>query len=51
MDGAIASEHGIGVAKTAWWRQSSDPGSIELARLVKETLDPSSILNPSVFWG
>jgi FAD/FMN-containing dehydrogenase len=51
MGGAIASEHGIGVAKTDWWRRTTDPGSIELARRVKEALDPNRILNPGVFWG
>ena len=51
MGGAIASEHGIGVAKTGWWRRTTDPGSIELARRVKEALDPNRILNPQVFWG
>jgi FAD/FMN-containing dehydrogenase len=49
--GAIASEHGIGVAKTDWWRRSTDRGSIDLARRVKTAMDPESILNPSVFWG
>jgi FAD/FMN-containing dehydrogenase len=49
MDGAIASEHGIGVAKTKWWRRSMDPAAVELARRFKETLDPRRILNPNVF--
>jgi FAD/FMN-containing dehydrogenase len=51
LGGVIASEHGIGVAKTEWWRRSTDPTAIELARRVKETLDPGRILNPGVFWG
>jgi FAD/FMN-containing dehydrogenase len=51
MGGVIASEHGIGVAKTEWWRKSMDPASLDLARRVKDALDPSSIFNPSVLWG
>jgi FAD/FMN-containing dehydrogenase len=51
LGGAIASEHGIGIAKTGWWRKSTDRASIDLARRVKTAMDPSSILNPSVFWG
>jgi FAD/FMN-containing dehydrogenase len=51
MRGAIASEHGIGVAKAEWWRRSTAQSSVELARRVKEAMDPAGILNPSVFWG
>jgi FAD/FMN-containing dehydrogenase len=51
LGGAIASEHGIGVAKTDWWQRTTDPAAIELARRVKHSLDPKGILNPGVFWG
>jgi FAD/FMN-containing dehydrogenase len=51
LGGAIASEHGVGVAKTDWWRQTTDPAAIELARGIKHALDPKGILNPGVFWG
>ncbi|MGH8913993.1 MAG: FAD-binding oxidoreductase, partial [Acidimicrobiia bacterium] len=50
LGGVIASEHGIGVAKTDWWRRSSDPATLEFSRRIKEALDPSHILNPEVFW-
>jgi FAD/FMN-containing dehydrogenase len=51
LGGAIASEHGIGVAKTDWWRRTTDPAAIEFARRIKHSLDPQGILNPGVFWG
>jgi FAD/FMN-containing dehydrogenase len=51
LGGAIASEHGIGVAKSDWWRRATDPAAIELARRIKHSVDPKGILNPGVFWG
>ncbi|HSJ85270.1 MAG TPA: FAD-binding oxidoreductase [Acidimicrobiia bacterium] len=51
MDGVIASEHGIGVAKSAWWRASTDPATLAVNRRIKEAFDPARILNPEVFWG
>jgi len=51
MGGAIASEHGIGIAKAAWWRRTADPTFVAVSREIKEALDPGRILNPEVFWG
>ncbi|HEX5695812.1 MAG TPA: FAD-binding oxidoreductase [Acidimicrobiia bacterium] len=51
LEGAIASEHGIGVAKAAWWRRSTDSALVEANRRIKDALDPKGILNPEVFWG
>lgn len=51
LGGAMASEHGIGVAKASWWRRSTAPATIAFASRVKEALDPDRILNPEVFWG
>ena len=51
LGGAIASEHGIGVDKASWWRQTTDPSMLSQSRRIKEALDPANILNPRVFWG
>ena len=51
IDGVIASEHGIGVDKAAWWRRTAKPAVLEFQRRVKEALDPDRTMNPSVFWG
>lgn len=50
LGGVIASEHGIGVAKTDWWRRTTEPSVVTLARRVKDSLDPNGILNPAVYW-
>ncbi len=51
MGGAIASEHGIGVAKTRWWRSTTDEATLDLGRRIKGLFDPDAILNPEVLWG
>jgi FAD/FMN-containing dehydrogenase len=51
IDGVIASEHGIGVAKADWWRRTTEPAILEFQRRAKEALDPDRTMNPSVFWG
>lgn len=51
LGGVIASEHGIGVAKSRWWRRSTDPTAVAMHHRVKEAFDPGRILNPEVFWG
>lgn len=51
LGGAIAGEHGIGVAKSSWWRRSTDPGLLRVQRKIKDSLDPDHLLNPEVFWG
>ena len=50
LGGSVASEHGIGVAKGAWWRRATDPATLTAIRSIKAALDPNDILNPSVFW-
>ncbi|HSK07903.1 MAG TPA: FAD-binding oxidoreductase, partial [Acidimicrobiia bacterium] len=45
LDGVIASEHGIGLAKSLWWRRSTDPATLAMHQRVKEAFDPGRILN------
>jgi FAD/FMN-containing dehydrogenase len=51
LDGVIASEHGVGMAKSVWWRRSTDPATLAMHHRIKEAFDPGRILNPEVFWG
>jgi FAD/FMN-containing dehydrogenase len=51
LGGAIASEHGVGVAKSGWWRRTTDPTLLSVSRLIKQALDPKLLLNPEVLWG
>lgn len=44
--GSISAEHGIGMQKRAYLRESRSPEEIALMRLLKQTLDPKGILNP-----
>jgi glycolate oxidase len=47
--GAISGEHGIGLAKKAWWPLAA-PGAVRnLHRTIKRALDPRQILNPGKF--
>jgi FAD/FMN-containing dehydrogenase len=48
-DGAITGEHGIGLAKKAWWPLATSKELRELHRAVKNALDPLGILNPGKF--
>lgn len=44
--GTITAEHGVGVAKKSWLKQSRSESEIALMRTLKETMDPRGILNP-----
>jgi glycolate oxidase len=48
-NGVITGEHGIGLAKKAWWPAAASPELREMHRKVKESLDPKGILNPGKF--
>jgi glycolate oxidase len=44
--GAISGEHGIGIAKKAYFRSQTDPALIAIMKKIKKAFDPRNILNP-----
>ncbi|MEY4940082.1 MAG: hypothetical protein RIQ93_1817, partial [Verrucomicrobiota bacterium] len=46
MGGAISGEHGIGLAKTPFFRIQHSPAQVRAMQAVKHALDPRGILNP-----
>ena len=46
LGGTITGEHGVGVAKKPWVKQQMGDASHELMRQIKQTLGPTSLLNP-----
>jgi glycolate oxidase len=49
IGGAITGEHGIGLAKKRWWPRSASPTVRALHAAIKQTLDPTDLLNPGKF--
>lgn len=45
-EGTITAEHGVGMSKKGYLRQSRSEEEIELMRVLKRALDPDNILNP-----
>ncbi|HRF07875.1 MAG TPA: FAD-binding oxidoreductase [Xanthobacteraceae bacterium] len=45
-EGSISAEHGIGVLKRDLLAKSKDPVALGVMQAIKQTLDPSGILNP-----
>ena len=46
LDGQVSGEHGIGLAKRPYLKQSLQPESLALMRRIKTAFDPTNILNP-----
>ena len=46
LGGRIAAEHGIGIAKKEYLGMNLDKDTLDLARQLKNMLDPASLLNP-----
>ena len=42
----ISAEHGIGMLKKPYLKQSRSDAQVELMKLLKQTLDPQGVLNP-----
>jgi FAD/FMN-containing dehydrogenase len=50
LDGSIAAEHGIGVAKARWLEVDRGAADVAAMRAIKRALDPAGILNPGVIF-
>lgn len=46
LGGTISGEHGIGLAKTAFFAMEHSPAEVEAMKRVKRALDPNNVLNP-----
>ena len=44
--GSISAEHGIGMEKKPWLSESRSEAEINLMKAMKQTLDPTNLLNP-----
>ena len=49
-NGTFSAEHGVGQLKKAQYRQYHDTNSYNLAKLLKNTLDPNKIFNSAVLF-
>lgn len=46
VNGSISAEHGIGLDKKEYLKNSRNKEEIELMKLLKKSIDPKNILNP-----
>jgi FAD/FMN-containing dehydrogenase len=44
--GSVSAEHGIGIEKRQWLKNSRSPEEIQLMRSLKQLMDPGNLLNP-----
>ncbi len=51
MDGSFSAEHGIGLAKKSELIKYSPQSEVDLMKLIKKSLDPKNIMNPSKVLG
>jgi len=50
LGGAISGEHGIGLAKKAFYMEFEDPVRLALQRRIKAAFDPHNTLNPGTIF-
>ena len=48
--GTFSAEHGIGQLKCAWYALYNDKYSYNLAKQIKQLIDPQNIFNPGKIW-
>jgi glycolate oxidase len=48
LGGAISGEHGLGRAKSPYFRELADPAHLALLARIKDAFDPHGILNPGL---
>ena len=46
FEGSVSAEHGIGVEKRQWLKNSRSPQEIQLMHSLKQVMDPDNLLNP-----
>ena len=46
LDGSFSAEHGVGLSKLPSMARRKDPVALEVMRALKQTLDPSNLMNP-----
>ncbi|KAJ6594470.1 FAD-binding domain-containing protein [Mycena capillaripes] len=46
LDGTCTGEHGVGIGKKKYLTQELGPGTVELMKRIKRTIDPLGLFNP-----
>ncbi|EJT98506.1 hypothetical protein DACRYDRAFT_24534 [Dacryopinax primogenitus] len=46
LDGTCTGEHGVGIGKREYLYEELGPGTVELMKTIKNTLDPYNLFNP-----